>query len=483
MLDVKVGDGAFMKTLEEARALAEVMLEIGTHAGREVVCLLTDMSQPLGRAVGNALEIREAVDTIRGDGPADFTELVLDACARLLALSDLGIDLDEGRRRAEAAVADGSALEVYERWIRAQGGDPSLDALEEAPVRAAVRRRVTASSRGVGALAVGHAALELGAGRRTKADPVDHAVGIVCFAKRGDAVRAGDDLAEIHARDDALRPTGSRSGSRRVRDRRQRPAERRASCSTSSPEPCRSSPRSRRSGALLVPVLVGARITRAEIYDARLTRPEDPLLVAAELVGERFSELDRRGKYLLLRMRSGRTLVVHLRMTGSLSHAREASSRPIAYRRALLRLSSGLDVAYRDVRRFGTWLLLEPGEEEAYIAARLGPEPLVPAFTSGVLAAILAGPARPGEGGAARSAQGRGSGEHLRRRGALARPHRSPPPCGHARRERCHEAPPHRPCRPAARGRASGVDAARLRHAGRRDRGDAGRVQGLRSRR
>ena len=146
---------------------------------------------------------------------------------------------------------------------------------------------------------------------------------------------------------------------------------------------------------LLVPVLVGARITRAEIYDARLTRPEDPLLVASELVGERFSELDRRGKYLLLRMRSGRTLVVHLRMTGSLSHARRRGLAPDPYRRALLSLSSGLDVAYRDVRRFGTWLLLEPGEEEAYVAARLGPEPLVSAFTSGVLATILQGRRAP----------------------------------------------------------------------------------------
>ena len=113
-----------MKTLEEARALAETMLELGQHASREVVCLLTDMDQPLGAAVGNALEIAEARDTVRGDGPPDFTELVLDACARLLGLSDLGIDVEEGRRRAEAAVADGSALAVYERWIRAQGGDP-----------------------------------------------------------------------------------------------------------------------------------------------------------------------------------------------------------------------------------------------------------------------------------------------------------------------------------------------------------------------
>jgi pyrimidine-nucleoside phosphorylase len=202
VLDVKVGDGAFMKTLDDARVLAEVMREIGTMAGREVTCLLTDMEQPLGRAVGNALEVHEARDTVRGDGPADFTELVLDAAARLLAYSDLGIDVEEGRRRAEAAVQDGSALDVYERWIRAQGGDPDPGALEQAPVRRVVPAPRDGVVTRLGAFDVGVAALELGAGRRTKADPVDHAVGILCFAKRGDTVLEGDDLAEVHARDD-----------------------------------------------------------------------------------------------------------------------------------------------------------------------------------------------------------------------------------------------------------------------------------------
>ncbi len=108
VLDVKVGDGAFMKTLEDARILAEQMVDLGRRAGREVVCLLTDMDQPLGAAVGNALEVREAVETIVGEGPPDFTELVLDACARLLALSDLGIDVDEGRRARRAG--DGGRL-------------------------------------------------------------------------------------------------------------------------------------------------------------------------------------------------------------------------------------------------------------------------------------------------------------------------------------------------------------------------------------
>ena len=200
VLDVKVGDGAFMKTLDDARALARTMIEIGRRAGREVVCELTDMDQPLGRAVGNALEVREAVATVRGEGPPDFTELVLASCAHLLALSDLGIDRAEGRRRAEAAVADGSAHAAYERWIRAQGGDPSEDALEQAPVVVEVPAPASGWVARAGAIAIGRAALHLGAGRRTKEDDVDHAVGIVCLAKRGDHVEQGSPLAEVHAR-------------------------------------------------------------------------------------------------------------------------------------------------------------------------------------------------------------------------------------------------------------------------------------------
>ena len=199
VLDVKVGDGAFMKTEAEARELAEAMLELGRRAGREVVCLLTDMDQPIGRAVGNALEIREALGMVRGMAPPDFRELVLDACGHLLALSDLGVDRTEGRRRAEEAVANGAASDVYERWIRAQGGDPDPAALPVAPVV----RPVTADEAGVvtrlGALDIGLAALRLGAGRTTKADTIDHAAGVVCVAKRGDRVEAGAALAKVHA--------------------------------------------------------------------------------------------------------------------------------------------------------------------------------------------------------------------------------------------------------------------------------------------
>jgi pyrimidine-nucleoside phosphorylase len=203
VLDVKVGDGAFMKTIEDARELARMMLELGQHAGREVVCVLTDMDQPLGYAVGNALEIRETIATLKGEGPTDFTDLVLGASAHLLALSDLEIDEHEGRARATAAVKDGTALATYERWIAAQGGDPSEDALPTAPVVRQVLAPTKGFVRSIGATDVGLAALRLGAGRQTKDDAIDHAVGIRCLRKRGDAVAADEVLAEVHARDDA----------------------------------------------------------------------------------------------------------------------------------------------------------------------------------------------------------------------------------------------------------------------------------------
>jgi pyrimidine-nucleoside phosphorylase len=202
VLDVKVGDGAFMKTIEDARELAEMMLELGRHAGREVACVLTDMDQPLGHAVGNALEIRETVATLRGEGPPDFTELVLSACAHLLAFSDLAIDEATGRERAAAAVQDGSALAAYERWIVAQGGDPSEEALPSAPVVRAVQAPRGGYVGAIGAVDVGLAALRLGAGRRTKDDDIDHAVGVLCLKKRGDAVDPGDVVAQVHASDE-----------------------------------------------------------------------------------------------------------------------------------------------------------------------------------------------------------------------------------------------------------------------------------------
>jgi pyrimidine-nucleoside phosphorylase len=201
VLDVKVGDGAFMKTLESARELAEVMVELGRRAGREVVCELTDMDQPLGHAVGNALEIREVVATLRGEGPADLVDLALGASAHLLALSDLGVDAVQGRTLAEEALANGTALDSYERWVRAQGGDPEPEALPSAPVMETVPSPATGFVEAVATTDFGVAALHLGAGRAKKDDPIDHAVGVLCLAKRSDRVERGEPLAEVHARD------------------------------------------------------------------------------------------------------------------------------------------------------------------------------------------------------------------------------------------------------------------------------------------
>jgi pyrimidine-nucleoside phosphorylase len=203
LLDVKVGRGAFMRTLEDARALAVAMRDLGARARRRVVCELTDMSQPLGLAVGNALEIREVVETLRGGGPPDLTELVLGSAGHLLELSDLGVDVAEGRRRAEQAIGSGAALAAYERWVAAQGGDPDVAALPQAPIRREVRAGASGVVEALDALAVGVASANLGAGRQRKDEPVDHATGIVCRRKRGDAVTAGDVVAEVHARSEA----------------------------------------------------------------------------------------------------------------------------------------------------------------------------------------------------------------------------------------------------------------------------------------
>jgi pyrimidine-nucleoside phosphorylase len=202
VLDVKVGNGAFMRSIDDARRLAEAMISLGRQAGREVVCVLTDMDQPLGAAVGNSLEVLEALETVRGRGPADFHELVLDACGKLLALSDLEVDEAEGRRRAEQAMADGSAETAWNRWIEAQGGTADESALPRAPIVREVAAPKAGHVHDLSAIRIGNAAVHLGAGRRTKEDTIDHAVGIVCLRKRGDRVAAGEPLAQIHAATD-----------------------------------------------------------------------------------------------------------------------------------------------------------------------------------------------------------------------------------------------------------------------------------------
>jgi thymidine phosphorylase len=196
VLDVKVGSGAFMKSLPQARELARTMVGLGTAHGVRTVALLTDMSVPLGRAVGNALEVAESVEVLAGGGPPDVVELTLALAREMLAA--VGLDGTD----PAAALADGRAMDVWRAMIRAQGGDP------DAPLPVARERHVvTAPATGVltrlDALAVGVAAWRLGAGRARKEDAVVPAAGVVLRAKPGDQVRAGEPLLELQADDPA----------------------------------------------------------------------------------------------------------------------------------------------------------------------------------------------------------------------------------------------------------------------------------------
>jgi pyrimidine-nucleoside phosphorylase len=205
LLDVKTGLGAFMETLEDARQLAKMMVDIGQLAGRDVVALLSDMNQPLGNAVGNSLEVVEAVETLKDNGPEDFLEHCLHVSAHMLVLGKRAKDLMEGRAMAEKSISDGSAFEKFRVLVEAQGGDVSyVDDLSKFP-RAEYREEVKAPQSGylsqIQARTVGEAAVALGAGRARKSDPVDHAVGFLIHRKVGDQVEKGDPLFAIHAND------------------------------------------------------------------------------------------------------------------------------------------------------------------------------------------------------------------------------------------------------------------------------------------
>jgi pyrimidine-nucleoside phosphorylase len=208
VLDIKVGRGAFLADLEHARDLGRRCRLIAARYGRPLTCLYTAMEAPLGRAVGNRLEVEEAWEVLGDAGPGDVRETTLALAAALLALSDLGIDEAEGRRRAEAALADGRAAEHFERWCYVQGGrwkPGEFHRLAGNEVRAPAAGFVAA----VDALAVGQAAQLAGAGRRTIDDAVDSAAGVVLARVVGDGVEAGDLLATVHARDAARRARAS----------------------------------------------------------------------------------------------------------------------------------------------------------------------------------------------------------------------------------------------------------------------------------
>jgi len=207
VLDVKVGLGAFMQTIEEARQLARMMVSIGELSGRRVVALLSDMNQPLGQAVGNSLEVKEAIATLHGDGPGDFREHCRAVASHMLVLGDRASSIEEARRRVESAIDEGAAWERFRTMVASQGGDVSyIDEPSRLP-QARLVEDVAAPQSGylsqVHARLIGEAAVRLGAGRAQIGEAVDHSVGILVHHKVGDRVEQGQALFTIHANDES----------------------------------------------------------------------------------------------------------------------------------------------------------------------------------------------------------------------------------------------------------------------------------------
>ncbi|RID89296.1 pyrimidine-nucleoside phosphorylase [Peribacillus asahii] len=203
VLDVKTGAGAFMKTLEDSEALANAMVQIGNNVGRQTMAVISDMSQPLGFAIGNALEVKEAIDTLKGQGPEDLTELSLTLGSYMVYLAKKASSLDEARARLTQAIQDGSALETFRKFLIAQGGDGSVvDHPEKLPQASFVYELQAKESGYVSEIVadeIGTAAMLLGAGRATKESEIDLAVGLVLRKKIGDYVEQGESLVTIYS--------------------------------------------------------------------------------------------------------------------------------------------------------------------------------------------------------------------------------------------------------------------------------------------
>lgn len=203
VLDVKTGNGAFMKTVEDAEQLAHAMVKIGNQVGRQTMAIISDMSQPLGRAIGNALELQEAIDTLKGEGPEDLTELVLTLGSQMVVLAQKAKDLDEARGMLQEVIDNGKALEKFKTFLSNQGGDASVvDESSKLPT-AQYQFELLAKRSGVVsemiANEIGIASMMLGAGRQTKEDVIDLAVGLVLNKKVGDRVEEGESLLTIYA--------------------------------------------------------------------------------------------------------------------------------------------------------------------------------------------------------------------------------------------------------------------------------------------
>ncbi len=203
LLDIKTGLGAFMQTLDEARQLGNLMISIGELAGRKVSALISDMNQPLGEAVGNALEVREAIDTLHGRGPADFRQHCLTVSAHMLVMGKKADDLASAEKLALFSIEKGTAFIKFMELVSAQGGDVSYVSDPDKLPRARFIEQVGSPRKGtlaeINARTIGEAAVALGAGRAKKGDPVDHAVGMIVHRKVGDKVGTGDPLFTVHA--------------------------------------------------------------------------------------------------------------------------------------------------------------------------------------------------------------------------------------------------------------------------------------------
>lgn len=203
VLEVTCGSGAFMKKEEDAIRLAETMVQIGTHVGRKTAAVITDMSQPLGFAIGNALEVKEAIDTLQGHGPSDLEELVFALGSRMVLLAGKAENLEDARGQLEEALAQGKAFAKFKQFIENQGGDPAIADHPEQLPRAKYQIDLLAKESGVVAELradqIGLAAMLLGAGRATKEDSINHAAGIVLCKKVGDRVAKGEPLLTIHS--------------------------------------------------------------------------------------------------------------------------------------------------------------------------------------------------------------------------------------------------------------------------------------------
>lgn len=206
VLDVKTGNGAFMKKFEDSVALAEAMVSIGTMAGKKTAAVITDMDQPLGYAVGNSLEVKEAIETLNGNGPEDFKEVVFALGSQMLQFAGKAKDDAEARRLMEAVIADGSAKQKFAEFVEAQGGDASpvfnTSLLPVAKTEVAVVAETNGYVHRILAEDIGIACMTLGGGRETKESEIDLSVGIILKKKNSDAVKTGDTLAVIYGNDD-----------------------------------------------------------------------------------------------------------------------------------------------------------------------------------------------------------------------------------------------------------------------------------------